>query len=91
MHKLTQAILTFDGRRAADAVDALTQWVLKNKYRLKTPEEVHAYKPQAVQRKPTQTSGLTAAFRAELERVLNPDPTGSERDREVEYFARRVA
>jgi len=61
--QLINYVLNFDGSRGSDGVDALTQWVLRNRDTIKDPWQIA--KPEAPVVKPLDA--MTTAFQLQLE------------------------
>lgn len=85
--KLTESILKFDGSSGADAVDALTQWILHNRGRIKKPEDA---KPtvQDTPRKLTMGERMGRLLAEQMDALFNAEPpsVGAEED---EFMAKR--
>ena len=86
--KLCDQLRDFDGNHGTDAVDALTQWLLTNRDRIRDP-----YAPSAV-RAPADVvhrSIFQQAMHDHYETLLNPeiDPDGDSDGPELAFYANR--
>ncbi|HUT60410.1 MAG TPA: hypothetical protein VNA25_21405, partial [Phycisphaerae bacterium] len=85
IERLRTQILSFDSSNKADAIDAVSQWILVNKDRLANYSLLaQSLKAPAASGTPTRFDPITAAFREQMKEAM-------EEDRQHETFEGEVA
>lgn len=84
MERFREILLHFDGTNEADAVDALTQWIMRNKDRLNDPRVREAARPVE-----KTSDRMTDLFRRSLARI--DDDSTEPYDQDLEFLGQRGA
>jgi hypothetical protein len=84
---LCKHLLEFDGTNCPDWIDAFTQFVLYNQYRIKNTNQYDMAETKTQDTKPVNP--FEEYIKNRIEEILNGEKTKSEFDKEHEYYSRK--